>query len=114
MTARTQPGSAQVRGEGAGKIIAPAPPCTRSNDEETASVAGHEVGVRVVLLTLWRGKHGIVERNAAQVGNAFRRDGRDDRRVNTDGQTPKNIQSVNREVDSPLIESIMSYENKRC
>ena len=33
-------------------IIAPAPPCSRRDDEEAAAVAGHEVVVRGVLLSL--------------------------------------------------------------
>ena len=37
-------------------IIAPAPPCTRRDDEEAAPVASHEVRVRGILRTLCRCK----------------------------------------------------------
>ena len=42
----------------------------------------------------------------ARVGCAFRRNGRDDRHVDTDEQSPENVQSINREVDPPLIGQI--------
>ena len=101
-------------------IIAPAPPCTRRDDEEAAAVAGHEVVVRGVLLSLSRCKRCIVVGGTARMGDSFRGDGRHNRRVNTNRQAPKYVQAVNREVDSPLISQIRrtpgesQAPNQRC